>query len=92
MSKGKRQQFVCVATDVWDGKSRKINGITIFFVNPFTMSVVSIPIALTPPLWETALSLCKTCMLGLDQVGLEMQDMFRAVNDNCATAIKAGNL
>jgi hypothetical protein len=31
-------------------------------------------------------------MLGLDRMGVEMEDLYRSVNDNCTTAVKAGKL
>lgn len=86
------QAFIVVGHDVWDGKRKKINGLTIFFTDPETLETFRIPIALSPPIGETALELCETAMLGLERVGIEMEDIFRAVNDNCSTAVKAGRL
>lgn len=90
---GSRQPFLVVGyDDVWDGKRKKINGLTIFFIDPETLDMHRIPVALTKVDSETALALSKTCLHGLDRVGIEFEDLFRSVNDNCTTAIKTGRL
>ena len=89
---GSRQRFVGVGHDVWDGKRKQINGLTIFFADPETLDIYRIPVALAPPLGKTALALCESGMLGLDRVGVEFKDLFRSINDNCTTAVKAGQL
>ena len=89
---GARQQFVCAAHDVWDDKRKQINGLTIFFMDPRIMTLYQIPIVVTPPLGKTAIKLSKTSMLGLERIGIEMDDMYCAVNNNCTTAARAGKL
>ncbi len=89
---GKYQPFVNVGHDVWDGKRKQINGLTIFFMDSESMTLYRIPVALTPPLGKTSLLLCETCMLGLDRVGVRFSDLNRSINDNCTTAVKAGRL
>ena len=73
--------FISVAHDVWDGKRNKINGITIFFIHPVSLELYRIPIALTVPLGGTAIELCKTNMMGLSRFDIEVEDLFRSVND-----------
>lgn len=46
---GRRQGFVCVSHDVWDGKRKEINGLTIFFIHPVTGVYYRIPLALAKP-------------------------------------------
>ena len=89
---GRRVRFISVSHDVWDGKRKKINGVSLFFVHPETLEVYRIPIGLAPPLGADAQKLFRTCKEALDRVGVEEEDIFRPVNDNCATAKKTGRL
>ena len=77
---------------MWDGKRKKINGLTLFYNHPETLVIRRVPIALTPPTGGTAVELCHTCMCGLERVGAEFEDLFRSVNDNCGTAKRTGML
>eukprot|EP00957_Ditylum_brightwellii_P010117 764457-Ditylum_brightwellii.AAC.1 len=36
---GHRVGFINVAHDVWDGKCKKLNGLTIFFLHPETLEI-----------------------------------------------------
>jgi hypothetical protein len=89
---GARQPFISVGHDVWDGKRMKINGLTIFFINPTTLEMYRIPIALTLPEGEKSIELYNTSMHGLQRYGIEMEDIYRSANDNCRTARKTGRL
>lgn len=89
---GHRVGFINVAHDVWDGKRKKLNGLTIFFLHPVTMEIYRIPIGLAVPLGGTAVDLCDTSLIGLRRVGIEDEDLHRALNDNCAAAKKTGRL
>eukprot|EP00956_Cyclotella_meneghiniana_P032817 scaffold91636_cov36-Cyclotella_meneghiniana.AAC.3 len=89
---GRRQAFVCVSHDVWEGKRKEINGLTIYFIEPVSATFYRIPIALTKPDGKKALELCATNMRGLERVGIEMLDLFKSANDGCTTAVKAGRL
>eukprot|EP00986_Skeletonema_menzelii_P010506 scaffold5115_cov146-Skeletonema_menzelii.AAC.6 len=89
---GHRVGFINVAHDVWDGKRKKLNGLTIFFLHPETLEIYRIPVGLAVPLGGTANALCETSLIGLRRVGVEDEDMHRAVNDNCTTAKKTGRL
>ena len=89
---GERQAFISVAHDVWDGKMKQINGLTTFFIDPTDFCLYRIPLALTKPLGKSAMELSKTCMLGLEKFGIEIEDAFRSINDNCTTAKRAGRL
>ena len=84
--------FLTVAHDVWDGKRKQINGLSIFFIDPETLFLYKIPVALAPPLGKTALLLCETCLAGLEQYDIRFSDLNKSVNDNCTTAVKAGRL
>eukprot|EP00957_Ditylum_brightwellii_P082034 6237958-Ditylum_brightwellii.AAC.1 len=84
--------FIVVAHDVWDSKRLKLNGITIMFTYPETLEVYRIPIALTPPIGETAMELSQTNMMGLDRFGISFNDLYTAVTDNCTATVKAGQL
>ena len=90
--KGSRKQFITVCHDVWDGKRKTINGLTIIIVDPDTLEVFRVPIALTQPLGKKALELKATCMLGLERAGIKFEDLYAACNDNCTTAVKTGRL
>eukprot|EP00957_Ditylum_brightwellii_P163488 12447225-Ditylum_brightwellii.AAC.1 len=46
--------------------------------------------ALTPPIRESAIELSATNMMGLECVGVEMEDLYSTANDNCTTAVKTG--
>lgn len=82
-----------MAHDIWDGKRKKILGITIFFTDPETLQTYAIPVVLTPPSdGEKALALSKDSLSGLANVGVVFNDLFRAKNDNCLTAKKLGRL
>ncbi len=77
----------------WLGwKEEKINGLTIFFIDPETLDMYRILLALTRPSGKSSLEICRTSMLGLDRMGVEFEDLFRAANDNCNIAVKAGRL
>ena len=89
---GRRVRFISVSHDVWDGKRKKINGVSLFFVHPETLQVYRIPIGLAPPLGADSQKLFQTCKGALDRVNVEEEDIFRPVNDNCATAKKTGRL
>jgi hypothetical protein len=91
-TKGASQEFVVVAHDVWDGKRKKILGLTIFITDPETFITYRIPVALVPPTNETALTLAEESLASLDQYGIVFALIWRAVNDNCSTAMKAGRL
>ena len=80
--------LVSMAHDVWDGRRKQINGLAIFFLHPETLKMFSTPVASTPPTDRKAPELCSTRMMGLAWVGIELGDMFPAVNDNCTTAVK----
>ena len=90
--KKSRQRFISVAHDVWDGKRKQMNGLMVFFTNPESFFIFCIPVALTPPSGKTVIELCKACMCGLDGVGIEDEDSFRSIGDNCSTVVKAGKL
>lgn len=92
VEQGSRQAFITVGHDVWDGKRKQINGLSIFFVHPVSLEMYRIPVALTPPSGKTAIELCKTSMKGLERYEIEIDDLFRSLNDNCTTAKKAGRL
>lgn len=87
---GKQQPFVTVCSDVWDGRRRKIFGLSIMFINPVTGKIWRIPIALLPTDGETAIELCETAMCGLERVGITVDDLYRSCTDNCNTALKSG--
>ena len=89
---GAERPFISVAHDVWDGKSKKINGLVLFFMDPITGEVYRIPIALMPPIGKKSIELRDTCMLGLDRYGIEIADLWRAVNDTTSASVKAGRL
>ena len=82
--------YITIGYDVWDGKHKKINGLTLFYTHPETLVIRRVPIALTHPTGGTAVESCDTCMCGLERVGAEFEELFRCVNDNCGTAKKAG--
>ena len=46
---GRRQAFVSVSHDVWEGKRKEINGLTIYFLDPVSGSYYRIPVALMKP-------------------------------------------
>eukprot|EP00957_Ditylum_brightwellii_P140571 10709525-Ditylum_brightwellii.AAC.1 len=69
--------FIVVAHDVWDSKRIKLNGLSIFITHPVTLWVYRIPVALTPPIRESA---------------VDMEDFYSTANDNYTTAVKAGQL
>jgi len=56
---GSVKPFITVAHDVWDGKRKQINGLSIFFFDPETLIFYRIPVALTPPFGKTAIELCE---------------------------------
>lgn len=87
---GKRMAFIGVGHDVWDGKRKQINGITLFFIDPTDMVMYRIPIALLKPIGKSAIELSRTNMHGLERYGIDMDDLYRSVNDNCTTAVAAG--
>ena len=70
----------------------QINGITIFFADPDSLHLYRIPIALTEPDGKTAIEFCRNNMFGLERVGVEIEDLFKSMNDNTAAAVKAGRL
>ena len=70
----------------------QINGITIFFADPGSLHLYRILIALTDPDGKTAIDLCRNNMFGLERVGVEIEDLFKSMNDNTAAAVKAGRL
>jgi hypothetical protein len=92
LAKGAPQEFISAAQDVWDGKRKRILGLTIFLTDPNTFQTHAIPVALTPPVGEKAIDLCRECLTSLSRYGIQHTDLFRAVNDNCTTAKKAGRL
>ena len=77
---------------MWDGKRKKINGLTLFYTHPETLVTRRVPIALTHLTRGTAVELCDTCMCGLERVGTDFEVLFRSVNDNCGTAKRTGTL
>ena len=81
-----------VGHDGWDGKRKQIFGVSIFFVHPETLKVYRIPVALAEPIGKNAKVLCDTTLLSLKRAGVEPEDIFRSVNDNCTTAICTGRL
>ena len=87
---GSAKPFITVAHDVWDGKLKQINGLSIFFIDPETLILYKIPVALAPPLGKTAILLCETCLAGLEEYGIRFVDLNKSVNDNCTTAVKVG--
>jgi hypothetical protein len=89
---GSRQRFISVAHDVWDGKRRKILGASLLYADPESLETYRIPIVLTPPGGNSSLVLCNTSMHGLERVKVTFEDLFRAINDNCPTAVKQGRL
>ena len=89
---GSAKPFITVAHDVWDGKRKQINGLSIFFFDPETLIFYKIPVALTPPFGKTAIELCETCLAGLEPYNIRFCDLNKSVNDNCTTAVKAGRL
>jgi hypothetical protein len=91
-TKGVSQEFVVVAHDVWDGHRKKILGLTIFITDPETFITYRIPVALVPPTSESAVSLAEDSLASLDRYGILFNLIWRAVNDNCSTAKKAGRL
>jgi hypothetical protein len=82
-----------MAHDVWDGKCKKILGITVFLADPETFVTYAIPVAVTPPSnGETALALSTDCLASLERYRMIYKDFMRASNDNCTTAKKTGRL
>ena len=81
-----------VGHDGWDGKRKQIFGVSIFLFHPETLEVYRIPVALAEPLGKVAQVLCNTTLLSLKRAGVELEDIFRSVSDNCTTAIRTGNL
>lgn len=77
---------------MWDGKRKKILGITLFITDPETFETYRIPVGLTPPNGEKAIELCKDSLLCLTRYLILIQDLYRSVSDNCLTAKKAGRL
>ena len=76
---------------MWDGKRKKIHGLTLFYTHPETLVPRRVPIALTYPTGGTDVEVCDRWMCGLERVG-DFEDLFRSVNDNCGTARKTGKL
>jgi hypothetical protein len=89
---GEEQEFIVVAHDVWDGKRKKILGITLFITDPETFETYGIPVGLTPPNGEKAIELCKDGLLTLEKYLIIIENLWRSVSDNCTTAKKAGRL
>jgi hypothetical protein len=89
---GSAKPFVTVGHDMWDGKLKQINGVSIFIVHPATMQEFKIPVALHPPEGKTSLELCDCSWIGLSRISLTKADLFRAVNDNATPAVKTGKL
>ena len=87
-----KQEFIVVAHDVWDGKRKQLNGVTVFFTDPRDLNTYRIPVALTPPDGKKSIDLCRTTWKGLTRFGIKSNDVVRAVNDNCTTAKRAGRL
>ena len=85
---GSAKPFIVVAHDGWDGKRKKIFGITVFFTDPRTLETYRVPIALTPPTGKTAVELSKTTMHGLERAKIGFEDVFKCANDNCNVAKK----
>ena len=56
-----------VGHDIWDGKRKKINGLSIFYTHPVTLITRRIPIALTKVLGTTALAVSALSMRGLER-------------------------
>ena len=81
------QQFLSVAHDVWDGKRKQINRLTLFFTHPETLQVFRIPVVLTPPKGKSAMLLCQTNMMGLNRVGAIFEDLYRSINYNTTPAV-----
>ena len=78
---------------MWDGKRKKINRLTIFYTHPKTLNTRRVPIALTPPLGNSALCLSRDNNLHrLQRVGVEFEDLYRSINDNCSVAQATGVL
>eukprot|EP00957_Ditylum_brightwellii_P167995 12788267-Ditylum_brightwellii.AAC.1 len=46
--------------------------------------------ALTSPIGESAAELSTINMMGLECVGVEMEDLYSTANDSCTTTVKAG--
>ena len=81
-----------VGHDIWDGKRKKINDLSIFYTHPVTLVTRRVPIALAKVMGITAIEVSALSMRGLERAGVEFFDLFRAVNDNCAAAIATGRL
>ena len=89
---GQRQPFISFGHDVLDGKRKNINGLTIFYTHPKTLNARRVPIALTPPLGNSALCLSRDNLHGLQRAGVEFEDLYRSINDNCSVAKATGVL
>ena len=87
---GSHQNFISVAHDVWDKKRNQINDMSIFVTRPETLETRRIPVALTPPLGKYVMSLCNTCVIGLEWCGIDVEELYRRVNSNCTTSAKRG--
>ena len=85
-----RLPFICVGQDGWDGKNKKIFGVSIFLVHPGTLKIFHIPVALVSELEQGAKVLCETTLVALKYVGVEAADIVCSVNDNCTPAIDSG--
>eukprot|EP00957_Ditylum_brightwellii_P195186 14871189-Ditylum_brightwellii.AAC.1 len=70
----------------------KLSGLSIFITHPITLWAYCIPMALTPLIRESAVELSATTMMGLECIRVEMEVLYITDNDNCTTAMKAGQI
>jgi len=58
-----RLPFIRAGHDGWDGKNKKIFGVSIFLVHPGTLKIFHIPVALVSELEQGAKVLCETTLV-----------------------------
>lgn len=85
---GRRQPFLVVSHDDWDGNTRDIRGISIMFVHPLTFKYSQIAVILLPPDGKKSIDICNDAMHGLERYLIDAGDLYAPVNDTTTSAGK----
>jgi hypothetical protein len=61
----KKVKFIYIGHDVWDGMSKSVHGLCIFFISPLLLRLVGLPVAILRCLGHSAKSVCDPSLRAL---------------------------